>query len=50
MKREIKFRGKSIYGEEWLYGSLVKIAKGYKQGFDNGVKECIEILNKNDKA
>lgn len=25
MKREIKFIGKSIYGEEWLYGFLIKI-------------------------
>lgn len=25
MNREIKFIGKSIYGEEWLYGSLVRI-------------------------
>lgn len=28
MKREIKFRGKSIYGEEWLYGSVIKIEEG----------------------
>lgn len=27
MDRTIKFRGKSIYGEDWLYGSLVKIEK-----------------------
>lgn len=25
--RTIKFRGKSIYGEDWLYGSLVEIEK-----------------------
>lgn len=25
MDRTIKFRGKSIYGEDWLYSSLVKI-------------------------
>lgn len=30
--------------------TIGEYAKGYKQGFDNGVKECIEILNKNDKA
>lgn len=28
MEREIKFRGKSIYGEEWLYGSVIKIEEG----------------------
>lgn len=25
MKREIKFRGKCIYTEEWIYGNLVNI-------------------------
>lgn len=25
MKREIKFRGKDIYTEEWIYGNLVNI-------------------------
>ncbi len=27
MNRTIKFRGKSIYGDEWLLGSLIKIEK-----------------------
>lgn len=26
--------------------TIGEYAKGYKQGFDNGVKECIEILKK----
>lgn len=25
MNHAIKFRGKSIYGEDWLYGSLIKL-------------------------
>ena len=26
--------------------NIGEYAKGYKQGFDNGVKECVEILKK----
>ena len=45
MNRTIKFRGKSIYGDGWLLGSLIKIEEDrYISIEDNGMGRREEVV------
>ena len=35
-----------IFGCSTLLNTIGEYAKGYKQGFDYGIKKCVEILEK----
>lgn len=48
MKREIKFRGKSVDNNEWVYGDLIHIGNGCI--IYQGSQSDYEITNKTDVA